>query len=881
MDDGLVAASVSRDGLLSELLSMGFDISVATEAVTTQDIATLADAIEFLLAGNSQPVTASTSFQNSKPTLHVPAGHGPIKPATRLHADGCKAETIDEKWRACSVYGNEADDGLFDKVENALSKYFGFSRLKPFQMEALRAWANHQDCLVLAATGSGKSLCFQLPALLTGKVVIVVSPLISLMHDQCQQLSRRGISACFLGSGQGDKSVEKKAMAGMYSIVYVCPETLPRIIHSLKELACKRGIALFAIDEAHCISKWGHDFRPDYRRLSTLREVFKIQNLPGLKDPVPVMALTATATDCVQMDIMKSLKMDTGTTRVVRTTLFRPNLRFSVLHSKTCRPSSYPEDFKILLDYYTCGFGSSSQVSKCPSINTSCFIGNGSNLKLEKEKIRGDQKYAYWANRKTSAEVDEMNFESGDIYMGARQNEDQDEEEGEEEEDEDGSSDKGGNEDFDESQKARYLALKDDEEKGLTVDFLEDDDEDEMERLGGDFEVACNEILVDDPMFKNRSIQSRSPSRAVEEGPSIVYVPTRKEAESVAKFFCKSGLKAAPYHAKLAKGHLRRVHEQFHLGTMQVVVATIAFGMGIDKPDVRHIIHYGWPQSLEAYYQEAGRAGRDGLPSECILYCDITTLPSLLPSRRDQEQTQHALHMLDQCFRYGLSTNKCRANTLLQYFGEDLATTRCEICDVCSTGPPPLENLTMEAEILLMQLSSPTENHGPSNSQHGIVNQRKRRAGNERAYRHAIEEIAKYGEVPQRNCLWWRGFGRVVADAGYLKEASPVGRPPRKLIVPHLRNPEVTADGQKFLDDRRREGSVSFWVHPEGDMIQALLEPSRLSRAQEWGRGWGDPEVRKQRLARKKISRRPPRQKRQRRSRDNSRGRQKTRRVCA
>ncbi|MCO5602301.1 hypothetical protein L7F22_056430 [Adiantum nelumboides] len=183
--------------------------------------------------------------------------------------------------------------------------------------------------------------------------------------------------------------------------------------------------------------------------------------------------------------------------------------------------------------------------------------------------------------------------------------------------------------------------------------------------------VACNEILGD-CMSKNKIIQSQSLTRMAEQGPSIIYAPTRKEAESVAKFLCQSGLKAAPYHAKLAKGHLRRAHEQFHLGTLQVIVATIAFGMGIDKPDVRHIIHYGWPQ-------EAGRAGRDGLPSECMLYCDMTTLPSLLPSRRDQEQIQHALHMLDQCFRYGLSTSKCRANTLLQYFGENLATAPCEI----------------------------------------------------------------------------------------------------------------------------------------------------------------------------------------------------------
>ncbi|XP_031269524.1 ATP-dependent DNA helicase Q-like SIM [Pistacia vera] len=151
------------------------------------------------------------------------------------------------------------------KVNSLLQKQFGYSSLKKFQKEALAAWLDHQDCLVLAATGSGKSLCFQIPALLTGKVVVVISPLISLMHDQCSKLSKHEVSACFLGSGQPDSSVEQKAMRGMYNIIYVCPETVLRLIKPLQRLAENRGIALFAIDEVHCVSKWGHDFRPDYR----------------------------------------------------------------------------------------------------------------------------------------------------------------------------------------------------------------------------------------------------------------------------------------------------------------------------------------------------------------------------------------------------------------------------------------------------------------------------------------------------------------------------------------------------------------------------------------------------------------------------------------
>ncbi|KAJ1377633.1 Ubiquitin-associated domain [Sesbania bispinosa] len=215
------------------------------------------------------------------------------------------------------------------RVSYLLQKHFGFSSLKSFQKEALSTWVAHKDCLVLAATGSGKSLCFQIPALLTGKVVVVISPLISLMHDQCLKLTSLGISACFLGSGQPDDTVEEKAMKGMYSIIYVCPETIKRLIQSLQKLAESRGIALFAIDEAHCISKWGHDFRPAYSQLSVLRENFSIGKLKSLKFDIPLMALTATATKRVREDILKSLCMSKET-NVVLTSFFRSNLRFMV-----------------------------------------------------------------------------------------------------------------------------------------------------------------------------------------------------------------------------------------------------------------------------------------------------------------------------------------------------------------------------------------------------------------------------------------------------------------------------------------------------------------------------------------------------------------------
>ncbi|PKU68480.1 ATP-dependent DNA helicase Q-like SIM [Dendrobium catenatum] len=215
------------------------------------------------------------------------------------------------------------------KVGDALQKHFGFSSLKGFQKEAIKAWLAHKDCLIVAATGSGKSLCFQIPALLSGKVVVVISPLISLMHDQCLKLSKHGISACFLGSGQPDTTVEQKAMNGVYRIVYVCPETVLRILEPLKRLAANNMIALFAIDEVHCVSKWGHDFRPDYRRLSVLRENFVASHIQSLRFDIPLMALTATATLDVREDVIESLHMSRET-KIVLTSFFRPNLRFSV-----------------------------------------------------------------------------------------------------------------------------------------------------------------------------------------------------------------------------------------------------------------------------------------------------------------------------------------------------------------------------------------------------------------------------------------------------------------------------------------------------------------------------------------------------------------------
>eukprot|EP00249_Psilotum_nudum_P023290 c28820_g2_i5 orf=214-2778(+) len=659
-----------------------------------------------------------------------------------------------------NVKGTALGSDLERQAQATVQRYFGYGKLKDFQLEALKAWAAQQDCFVLAATGSGKSLCFQLPALMTGKVVVVVSPLISLMHDQCLRLASHDISACFLGSGQTDRTVENGAMTGAYDIVYVCPETLTRLVGSIQKLAQGRGITLFAIDEAHCISKWGHDFRPEYRRLSVLREKFKAHAIDGLRHDIPIMLLTATATQRVQEDILNSIGIDKTSAKIVLTSLFRPNLRFSVRHSKTRRQQSYEADFKDLISIYTKDRGIQQK------------IDNGSQFKISfKYDIEGLQTSQKGFTGHKDVNATDSGYGSDDAC-------------------------------------GESAMIDSGSESSLGCLDISDEKEDEPvqdEDLEGLDETARSDA------FGGDGINEIGPSSILSQkiydsdaggGPTIVYLPTRMETERLAEFLTKSGVKAAAYHAKMPKRQLRLVHEKFHNGSLQVVVATIAFGMGIDKANVRRIIHYGWPQSLEAYYQEAGRAGRDGLFSECTLFCDMTVLPSLLPNRRDPEQTENALLMLEHCFRYGLSTKKCRVDMLLSYFGEDIVDHRCNICDFCTMGLPSLENLTKEAQSLLSIL---TESKGGCTSEirsqkqaGGCKRRHKIRPNEDLSFRLAVQMLNE--EIAGRNRLWWRGFGRILMDSGYLKETGNlIGSSRTKGIVCSLKYPEVTIRGMTFL----------------------------------------------------------------------------------
>ncbi|PYK58232.1 MAG: DNA helicase RecQ [Verrucomicrobia bacterium] len=375
----------------------------------------------------------------------------------------------------------------------SLKKHFGYDAFRPLQQEIINDALSGRDVFALLPTGGGKSLCFQLPALLREGVTIVVSPLIALMKDQVDALRTSGIAATFLNSTLAGHEARERLRGldrNQFCLLYVAPERL--MMENFLERALNWNIAQIAIDEAHCISEWGHDFRPEYRELKKLRDVF-----PDL----PIMALTATATERVRGDIIKQLKLRDP--RCYVASFNRPNLTYRVV----AKSSAYQQ----VLDF-----------------------------------IRGHPN------------------ESG-----------------------------------------------------------------------------------------------------------IVYCASRKSTDALAEKLTKDGIKALPYHAGMEPRERTRNQEAFLRDDARVITATIAFGMGINKPNVRFIIHYDLPKNIEGYYQETGRAGRDGLPSECVLLFsvgDVVKQRRFIEEKSESEQ-RIAHQQLRTMIAYA-ETRHCRRATLLRYFGE-------------------------------------------------------------------------------------------------------------------------------------------------------------------------------------------------------------------
>ena len=408
-------------------------------------------------------------------------------------------------------------------MKSLLKQYFGYDEFRPLQQDVIEAVMDGRDSLVLMPTGGGKSLCYQLPALALPGLTLVVSPLIALMKDQVDALRENGAPAGFVNSAQSYEervAVQKAAYYGEVKLLYVAPERVA--LPEFQRFVAAADVSLIAVDEAHCISQWGHEFRPDYRALSRMREI---------APQTPIIALTATATRQVRDDIVEQLNLSDP--QVFVAGFDRPNLRYSVL------PNT--DRYDRLLD---------------------------------------------WLNANPNA--------SAIVYRSSR---------------------------------------------------------DGVDEMVADLE--------------------------------------------------SDGISALPYHAGLESDVRAANQERFVRDEARVIVATVAFGMGIDKPDVRLVMHYETPDSIERYYQESGRAGRDGLDSECILFYgqrERERLEYLLNRNDDETRRAVAQRQLDAIVAYCRQPT-CRRAALLQYFGETADWQDCGNCDVCSAE-------TFDATIITQKILS-------------------------------------------------------------------------------------------------------------------------------------------------------------------------------
>jgi len=403
---------------------------------------------------------------------------------------------------------------LSARMHSTLHQYFGYTSFRPLQEAIIRDVLERKDVFVLMPTGGGKSMCYQLPALLMEGVTVVVSPLISLMKDQVDGLEANGIAAACMNSTQSareNRDVKTAFLENRLKVLYVAPERLmmPGTLAFLK----KGKVSLFAIDEAHCISEWGHDFRPEYRKLKLLRDP-----KTGFPD-IPIIALTATATERVREDIISQLNLHLPPEKGPYVASFnRKNLYYEV------RPKK--ETFSEITDYL--------------------------------RRHRGEA--------------------------------------------------------------------------------------------------------------------------------GIIYCQSRNSVEALTKKLNIAGFRALPYHAGLSDSERNRNQEMFIKDDVDIIVATIAFGMGIDKSNVRFVIHYDLPRNLESYYQETGRGGRDGSPCECILFFsrgDRFKIEYFISQKTNEKEKDISLVQLRQMVAY-CEVNKCRRQTLMEYFGEELPEP-CGNCDCCLT----------------------------------------------------------------------------------------------------------------------------------------------------------------------------------------------------
>ena len=481
-------------------------------------------------------------------------------------------------------------NGPTPNLQLLLKRYFGFDSFRPLQEAIIRDTLAGKDVFAVLPTGGGKSLCYQLPALVQPGLTVVVSPLIALMKDQVDALQSAGVPATFLNSSlaAGESRPRLRSLhQGEFRLLYVAPERL--MLSGFLEDLQRWRVNRFAIDEAHCISEWGHDFRPEYRQLASLRERF-----PGL----PLMALTATATERVREDILRQLQLHTPACYLA--SFNRPNL--------TYRVSGKAGAYRQVLEF-----------------------------------LRG------------------------------------------------------------------------------------------RPREGG-----------------------------------IIYCQARKVTEALAEKLCADGVQAAPYHAGLSAGDRGRHQEAFLRDEVRVICATIAFGMGINKPNVRFVIHYDLPKNIEGYYQETGRAGRDGLPSECLLLFspgDRVKYGRFIDEKPDPAERQIARVQLEQILHYA-EASACRRAFLLGYFGETYPAENCGACDNC-LAPRQTWDGTVAAQKFLSCVYRIREKSGFGVGIQHVV-EVLCGADTEKIRKWGHQTLSTYGIGQEHTRREWAAIGRELVRLGHL-----------------------------------------------------------------------------------------------------------------
>ncbi len=522
--------------------------------------------------------------------------------------------TLDGRTEALPIVSNVRGSSLFDADPRAaLKHHFGFDEFRPLQEEIVADVLAGRDVFALLPTGGGKSLCFQLPAVMAPGLTVVVSPLIALMKDQVDSLTAAGIPATFLNSTLDGDEARRRIRGlheGAYRLLYVAPERLA-LSHVASDLRAW-NVMRFAIDEAHCISEWGHDFRPEYRRLSELRRIF-----PG----VPILALTATATDRVRRDIVASLSLREPACYVA--SFNRPNLTYRVIPKANT--------FRTLLEF-----------------------------------------------------VRERRKESGIVYTGSR-----------------------------------------------------------------------------------------------------------RQAETLAEKLRDGGIAALPYHAGLEPSERTYNQERFVRDDARVICATVAFGMGINKSNVRYVVHYDLPKNLESYYQETGRAGRDGLPAECVLFFSASDAAKQLGFLDEKEPRERALALegLRKMQQYA-ETAECRRSTLLAHFGETFSSQACSGCDNC-LAPRARFDGTLVAQKFLSTVVRVRQASGFSVGLNHLVDVLLGRE-TERVRDWNHDMLTTYGIGKETARPQWLAIGRELVRLGMLRQ------------TPGLRSVlELTENGRRTLLDRK------------------------------------------------------------------------------